>query len=39
MGVHHPRNPQLIGRILQIATNPGDLVASSFAGSGTTGHA
>src|SRR5258706_2060661 len=30
---------QLIERILQIATNPGDLVLDSFAGSGTTGHA
>lgn len=26
-------------RILQLATNPGDLVLDSFAGSGTTGHA
>lgn len=29
----------LIERILQIATNPGDLVLDSFGGSGTTGHA
>src|SRR6266571_4570296 len=28
---------RLIRRILQIATNPGDLVLDSFAGSGTTG--
>jgi adenine-specific DNA-methyltransferase len=26
-------------RILQIATNPGDIVLDSFAGSGTTAHA
>ena len=32
------RNPRrLFERILQIATNPGDLVLDSFAGSGTTG--
>ncbi len=29
----------MIERVLQIATNPGDLVLDSFAGSGTTGHA
>ena len=34
-----PKPPELIERILQIATNPGDLVLDSFAGSGTTGHA
>lgn len=34
-----PKPPDLIERILQIATNPGDLVLDSFAGSGTTGHA
>jgi len=34
-----PKPTQLIERILQIATNPGDLVLDSFAGSGTTGHA
>jgi adenine-specific DNA-methyltransferase len=34
-----PKPTRLIQRILQIATNPGDLVLDSFAGSGTTGHA
>lgn len=34
-----PKPTRLIKRILQIATNPGDLVLDSFAGSGTTGHA
>ena len=34
-----PKPTRLIERILQIATNPGDLVMDSFAGSGTTGHA
>jgi len=34
-----PKPLRLINRILQIATNPGDLVLDSFAGSGTTGHA
>jgi len=34
-----PKSSLLIERILQIATNPGDLVLDSFAGSGTTGHA
>ncbi|MEI6349789.1 MAG: site-specific DNA-methyltransferase [Verrucomicrobiota bacterium] len=34
-----PKPPELIERILQISTNPGDLVLDSFAGSGTTGHA
>lgn len=32
-----PKPTRLIKRILQIATNPGDLVLDSFAGSGTTG--
>lgn len=32
-----PKPEQLIGLVLQIATNPGDLVLDSFAGSGTTG--
>lgn len=32
-----PKPEALIERILQIATNPGDLVLDSFAGSGTTG--
>jgi site-specific DNA-methyltransferase (adenine-specific)/adenine-specific DNA-methyltransferase len=34
-----PKPTRLIERILQIATNPGDLVLDSFAGSGTTGDA
>ena len=34
-----PKPTRLIERILQIATNPGDLVLDSFAGSGTTAHA
>ena len=34
-----PKPTSLIERILQIATNPGDIVLDSFAGSGTTGHA
>ncbi len=34
-----PKPTRLIQRILQIATNPSDLVLDSFAGSGTTGHA
>ncbi len=34
-----PKPTRLIQRIIQIATNPGDLVLDSFAGSGTTGHA
>jgi adenine-specific DNA-methyltransferase len=32
-----PKPEKLIARILQIATNPGDWVLDSFAGSGTTG--
>jgi adenine-specific DNA-methyltransferase len=36
---HTPKPTRLIERILQIATNPGDLVLDFFAGSGTTGHA
>jgi adenine-specific DNA-methyltransferase len=32
-----PKPEGLISRILQIATNPGDIVLDSFAGSGTTG--
>ena len=38
-GFATPKPTRLIERILQIATNPGDLVLDSFAGSGTTGHA
>ena len=34
-----PKPPELIERILRIATKPGDLVLDSFAGSGTTGQA
>jgi adenine-specific DNA-methyltransferase len=34
-----PKPIELIERILQIATNPGDLVLDFFAGSGTTAHA
>lgn len=32
-----PKPEQLLERILTIATNPGDLILDSFAGSGTTG--
>lgn len=32
-----PKPERLLERVLQIATNPGDLVLDSFAGSGTTG--
>ena len=34
-----PKPTRISERILQIATNPGDLVLDSFGGSGTTGHA
>ena len=34
-----PKPVRLIERIIQIASNPGDLVLDSFTGSGTTGHA
>ena len=34
-----PKPTRLIQKILHIATNPGDLILDSFAGSGTTGHA
>ncbi len=34
-----PKPPELIERVLRIATQPGDLVLDSFSGSGTTGHA
>lgn len=33
----NPKPEQLIQRVIHIATNPGDLVLDSFAGSGTTG--
>lgn len=36
-GFDTPKPEELIDRILRIATNPGDLVLDSFAGSGTTG--
>ncbi|MEO7320788.1 MAG: site-specific DNA-methyltransferase [Nitrosospira sp.] len=32
-----PKPERLLERVLQLATNPGDLVLDSFAGSGTTG--
>jgi len=34
-----PKPTRLIQRILQVATQPGDLILDSFAGSGTTGNA
>ena len=34
-----PKPTRLIERIIQISTQPGDIVLDSFAGSGTTGHA
>lgn len=34
-----PKPTRLIQRILQLATNPNDIVLDSFSGSGTTGHA
>lgn len=34
-----PKPTSLIERVLEIGSNPGDLVLDSFAGSGTTGHA
>lgn len=34
-----PKPTKLIARIIELATNPGDLILDSFAGSGTTGHA
>lgn len=34
-----PKPTQLISRIVDIASSPGDIVLDSFAGSGTTGHA
>lgn len=32
-----PKPEKLLGKVLEIATNPGDIVLDSFAGSGTTG--
>jgi len=34
-----PKPTRLIQQILQVASDPGDLILDSFAGSGTTGHA
>ena len=34
-----PKPPSLIERMIQIATNDGDIILDSYAGSGTTGHA
>lgn len=34
-----PKPVRLLERVLGIATNPGDIIMDSFAGSGTTGHA
>lgn len=34
-----PKPTRLLERIIQIASNPGDIILDSFAGSGTTGHA
>lgn len=34
-----PKPTRLLRRVLEIGSNPGDLVLDSFAGSGTTGHA
>ena len=36
-GFDSPKPEELIHRIIHVATNPGDLVIDSFAGSGTTG--
>ena len=34
-----PKASRLISRLIEIASDPGDLILDSFAGSGTTGHA
>jgi site-specific DNA-methyltransferase (adenine-specific)/adenine-specific DNA-methyltransferase len=34
-----PKPSSLVGRVIQISSNPGDLILDSFAGSGSTGHA
>ncbi len=34
-----PKPTTLIRRVLQVSSNPGDIILDSFAGSGTTGHA
>jgi len=36
-GFDNPKPEELLKRVLEIATNPGDIVLDSFAGSGTTG--
>jgi adenine-specific DNA-methyltransferase len=36
-GFDNPKPEELLSRLIHIATNPGDLVLDSFAGSGTTG--
>ena len=36
-GFDNPKPEELLERVVHIATNPGDLVLDSFAGSGTTG--
>jgi adenine-specific DNA-methyltransferase len=36
-GFDNPKPEELIQRVLEVSTNPGDLVLDSFAGSGTTG--
>jgi len=36
-GFDNPKPEELLKRILEIASNPGDIVLDSFAGSGTTG--
>ena len=38
-GLANPKRTTLIHRIVNYATNPGDIVLDSFAGSGTTAHA
>ena len=39
MAFDTPKPTRLLRRVMQIATNPGDLILDSFAGSGTTAHA
>lgn len=36
-GFDNPKPEELLNRVIHIATNPGDIVLDSFAGSGTTG--
>jgi site-specific DNA-methyltransferase (adenine-specific)/adenine-specific DNA-methyltransferase len=35
----NPKPTKLVERVMRLASNPGDLILDSFAGSGTTGHA